>query len=430
MSTFTNTFSKSLFQQGSNLNQIPAILKEASVFYDFKQGANATVLYDKSINARNGTLGTAAAKPEWLKRGLSFFQEGNTLVSVPQSALVSGNNPLTIMVMGKRNQGGLAYGLLFSYNAGGLAYQEPAIYFNTAAIATPQLRRGGGGNLTMTKTVDIERHGIWYEYNPTGTLLTGQVDNDLASIQSLNIGANLAANATNPARIGYQMTGSAYALAIWNKLLTADEKAIAYNYVKDFGKDNNLVVFDGNSLTFGTPNGNTESYPHQMMYAVRSGWDWYNFGVAGQTTTQMSTDFDAQILPLFNATRSKQFLCAWEIGNQLIAIGATQAHTNFKAYCDHARAVLPAGTKIIVANIPPRITSGFNTARATVNALIAANWATYADALVDLASDATIGQDSSTSNATYYQADQIHMTAAGYAIVAGLFKTAFDALNA
>ena len=85
--------------------------------------------------------------------------------------------------------------------------------------------------------------------------------------------------------------------------------------------------------------------------------------------------------------------------------------------------------KVIVATILPRGpgNDANETKRQTVNASIRANYATYADGLVDIGNDATIGQATQNSNTTYYNADQIHPSEAGHAIIAGYMKTATDA---
>ena len=41
-----------------------------------------------------------------------------------------------------------------------------------------------------------------------------------------------------------------------------------------------------------------------------------------------------------------------------------------------------------------------------------------------MGADATIGLAGSEMNTTYYDADRVHMTNAGYAVVAGLVQTA------
>jgi lysophospholipase L1-like esterase len=57
------------------------------------------------------------------------------------------------------------------------------------------------------------------------------------------------------------------------------------------------------------------------------------------------------------------------------------------------------------------------------------NWATYADVIVRIDSNAYIGDAGNPNNTTYYQADKIHLTPAGYSVVAGLVTTAIQGLG-
>jgi lysophospholipase L1-like esterase len=125
--------------------------------------------------------------------------------------------------------------------------------------------------------------------------------------------------------------------------------------------------------------------------------------------------------------RPKAILCAWEITNDLQA-GSTQqqCYDNMKNYCILRRA---AGFKVVVFTCLPRgAAAQFETDRTAINANIVANWATFADALCDVGADATIGVAGSQNNLTYYNADKIHLTDAGYSIVAGLAVAKINSL--
>lgn len=93
-------------------------------------------------------------------------------------------------------------------------------------------------------------------------------------------------------------------------------------------------------------------------------------------------------------------------------------YADLSAYCLDRQAT---GWKVVVASVPAfNQAYGAETRRLAYNALIAGGWAGFADGFVDLGSDATIGVTSAELNATYF-IDQVHLTAAGYAIFATLF---------
>jgi hypothetical protein len=183
-------------------------------------------------------------------------------------------------------------------------------------------------------------------------------------------------------------------------------------------------VGDGNSLTVGAPNGG--DYLTQLVTLLGYQWSSINFGVVGQTTTQMAADAATQIDPLIFDGHQKHILGAWEFTNELgNGVIAVTAYANYVAYC-LARKV--AGWKIVAFTVLPASNAGiivsFETSRQTVNTSIRANWPTFADALADVAANPNIGPAGSETNVTYYAGDNIHLNATGYGIVAGIAKAA------
>ncbi len=190
---------------------------------------------------------------------------------------------------------------------------------------------------------------------------------------------------------------------------------------------NSLVVFDGNSLTAGqgaTSGQNSDPptgtiYPAVCLGYLGSKWMARNFGVSGQTTPDMSADAATQTDPLYSASNTRNVVVGWEITNDLFfGASAADAYTNYVTYCQARQAV---GWRVPAVTVLPRseagTPAGFEADRQTVNANIRANWRSFADSLADIASDSRIGPAGSQTNPTYY-GDLVHLTDAGYAIVA------------
>lgn len=221
--------------------------------------------------------------------------------------------------------------------------------------------------------------------------------------------------------------GVVTALALYDTVLTASQNVKVANSIHyiNTGAYANQVIFDGNSMT----DGSTSSYPATTVAALTGTWYSRNFGVSGQTTTQMISDGVSQIDPFYDSRVTNNVLVAWETTNELkLGVSATDAYNNLVAYC---RARKNAGFKVVVPTILPRSESGtpedFNTKRATVNTNIRNNYASFATAIADVAANTDIGEDGDSENATYY-ADKVHMTTAGYNIVAGIVATAINSL--
>lgn len=180
------------------------------------------------------------------------------------------------------------------------------------------------------------------------------------------------------------------------------------------------IIFDGDSLTVGFGNLNGGSYPVQLLTAL--GFDGYsprNYGVSGQTLAQMEADAATEVDTQFDAARSKNILIAWGGTNDIIfGADATTTYNRMVTYCTNRRA---AGWKVLVCDIIARgnFNAGQNTIKNTVNANLAANWATFADGFAQLSARSEL---SNAANTTYYSADTIHLTDAGYSVVATVLQ--------
>ena len=181
-----------------------------------------------------------------------------------------------------------------------------------------------------------------------------------------------------------------------------------------------LVVFDGCSLVDDAGVARDAGMPAQVMALLPGGLDMKNLGVGGQTTQMMAADAAAEVDPLFAASRRRNILVCWEGTNDLILgtaspYDARQAYRHLAAYC---KARQRAGFRVVICTVLPRGRSAaFYEARNALNAELRAHWRSFADALADVAANMTIGADGAETDATYYR-DTVHLTAAGYAIVA------------
>ncbi len=188
------------------------------------------------------------------------------------------------------------------------------------------------------------------------------------------------------------------------------------------------VIFDGDSLTNGqTGTAFIKGYTDRVMAALTGPTDAYNFAITGQTIPQMDTDAVAQVDGLYDVTLDSNVVVFWAGTNDLSTDSPATVYANIVSYCTARRA---AGFDVAVCTLLPKGASApFETDRQTVNANIRTNWATFADALVDIGADPTIGDPGDQNNGTYYQVDAIHLTEAGQAIVAGLVTTALAGLG-
>lgn len=190
---------------------------------------------------------------------------------------------------------------------------------------------------------------------------------------------------------------------------------------------NSRLVFDGDSNTLGVGTIGGQSYPAQVVAILGGGNPNNNFGVNGKTIVTMIANAPSQIDPLYNAAHGRDtVICEGGSNDIAFATGqATTTYNNIVIYCNARRAV---GWRTYVMTILPRsdvgIQPNFEVDRQAINADIRANWNTFADGLIDIAANTSIGDTGDETNTQYYASDRVHINSAGSAIVAGLAVTA------
>jgi hypothetical protein len=165
-----------------------------------------------------------------------------------------------------------------------------------------------------------------------------------------------------------------------------------------------------------------------------------NQGVSGQAMSGMITTAASVVDPAFgNNTRR---LVAWG-GTNDVAVNFQTGATVYGNVTTYLNARSAAGWKTVVIGMMPRGAGAgafFETQRTTINNSFRADFptataftnvftgTTFPNAVfVDIGADATLGPAGAELNTTYF-GDQIHLTNAGYAIVAAYVKNALTLL--
>lgn len=186
------------------------------------------------------------------------------------------------------------------------------------------------------------------------------------------------------------------------------------------GPVNRIFLVMSNSLTDGgnfLANDPKLAWPYQCFLG-QAWWDRYwNLGIGGATTPELSTWFSSQWHSLISMGITKKVAVIWEGRNDIVTNGASAAvaWANTAALAD---LVTAAGWEVILIDLLPAADL-LEATRTAYNGLAAANFATHAHALVQLSADLVIGQAGQNLSPVNYQADHIHLTAAGMVIVAG-----------
>lgn len=186
-------------------------------------------------------------------------------------------------------------------------------------------------------------------------------------------------------------------------------------------------MFEGDSITAGGYT-NPSNYPALAFAAVAPSFTYtreVNTAINGSVTADCVSRESAD--NAFLAPTLQKSILSVLIGHNDLANGRTvlQLETDITTYC---QAMQAAGWKVVVSTLlPSTIVVGFNALRNTFNTWLRANYLSFANALADPASDATIGTDASASNTTYY-VDGTHPTTAAGPFLYPYFSTAILSL--
>ena len=181
------------------------------------------------------------------------------------------------------------------------------------------------------------------------------------------------------------------------------------------------IFFDGNSLSnfAGGSVANGFEYPMSAYTSLTVGTRpvFHPCGVGSKRTATLTTDFLTKILPLSAPSDIVVFM---EITNESRdGLAAQTMIDNVQAYCLQARSY---GLKVIVCTCPAGKLSGDPadtvTRELAANVILRATWSTFADKLADVGAVTQFDSQADITNTTYYNVDQLHLTSAGYVLVA------------
>lgn len=402
-------------------------------------GANGDAIAsvaDASGSGNTATQGTAAAKPTlkiWNGVRRLYFDGGDSLVT-PSFLDSSYNTALTVFVLSEPINGLVYFRISGShstlfFSSGDAATTDFNGFFSHTPLSVDESR---------TPIVITNRALEVFRYNGT-TITTRRNGSQTTAAATGNHGLNgsLTIGAYAPGGLGWIGWIDQYLIykrALSDAEILQVEAAIAYTTsvgTRASGAGTRQVACDGNSLTQGA--GGQTPYPTQLATLLGAGWNVVNYGVGGQEAWEMSNDATTTVDTQFALSATKCVSVAWEgiIGLRL----QTPVEVVYAHLVDYCRGRRMVGWQVLVLTVLPSSGTGtpvgFEAARLSLNTLIRTNWATFADGLVDVTTDARIGDPGDELDTTYYLDEaglHVHLTTAGYAIIAEAVQAAIAAL--
>lgn len=198
-----------------------------------------------------------------------------------------------------------------------------------------------------------------------------------------------------------------------------------------------IITCEGDSLTQGIPGTVANSWPSQLAGAIGAN----NFRVdtnlatrayigsvdktadilirnvarSGATLSDMTADAADQVDNEFNSDKTNILVFYGGINNFGLDSEAT-IEAAIQTYCEDRKTANP-NLQICICTFADAVS--YTTKVNNVNTWLRANYTDFADYIADLN-----GPLNDHTNLTYYDADGLHMTTAGYTIIAGIVQTA------
>lgn len=190
------------------------------------------------------------------------------------------------------------------------------------------------------------------------------------------------------------------------------------------------VAAYGNSLYYGSPEniGKSDVWTQVQKMVPTILFNISNVGTPSITTVGLNSSISTVLQPRLDFGYKQNIVFVMEGTNDINLNNANSyvAYTHLVQLCNNIKAIT-GSPKVIISTIMPFSVSSKDSIRTAVNSLIMANWATFADSVIDIASDPNFNSYSSVNNRAIYYKDGVHLTPEGYNIYA---KKVYDVLMA
>ena len=218
----------------------------------------------------------------------------------------------------------------------------------------------------------------------------------------------------------FQPQGSYKDVLAWNRALSDSEitdtlLAWARQQRGVVTSHTRQLIVVGDSISVGV--GSTVNRGWVRRLSLSSGTLLRMMSQSSVTLSTLEASYATSIAPFYDAGLDNILVVF--AGTNDIAGGASQGDT-YDKLVDLCNAAQTTGFKVVVVTSLPRGGSTYS----TYNGSITTNWATFADAVVDLPADSRLDD---SSDATYF-VDGIHPTNAGHAAIAELIQPKIDGL--
>ena len=278
-------------------------------------------------------------------------------------------------------------------------------------------------------------HLVWCSYN--GSLIKLGVDDILIEQTEISVAAvnalDFALGEVNSAASLFYPGNMKY-IAKYDEILTQANLKALREYGRGLGEAGSLdtvLVIEGDSISdysfynFIYPTKYVTSLP-EKVYCICPATSGSTIATA---TAQRATWVDSVCASPGSDYSRRRILSIFLGANDALTYWSAQAWCDaLEVYVNARKAAQNAGDKIIVCTLLPNQNPGFNARRNAINAILA-TWvgSGKCDALADFASEATVGVDAASANATYYP-DGVHPSNATHTLLGPIHQAAVESV--
>ena len=420
----------------------PQPIAGALADYDFLQGAGTT-LTDISGNGNNGTFGSGSNAPTWTSKGLQFGLTQNVILPAALNAarsftfvfyaqgpaLLNANNvPNGDITLLTSSLGAAGTNLIMSDGQG----SNPAIVPSVIAA----------GSFTTQSNFPISGFNVL-----TYTLGTGGGDTDHIYLNGSELGyGNLHGSFGNQtsgflylgtSNISYFVNegfvGPYYRVVVESQEDTPAQVQTMYqNMLADMNtrgvpttpipinSGNPVLLAAGDSITYGyeLPNPSTQAWVENLALTNQPAYSIVNGGIPNISAHSLAGAEPNRIAPYCKTAQGPGVAILFAGTNDVDSFSSSPAST-LASIETWVTKVKSAGCLTFVGTMLSRQSPGGDTNKDALDALILSSVkAAGADGVIDFAANPLLGADGASTNATYFNSDNIHPTAAGHLLLA------------
>ncbi|MEE4276324.1 MAG: hypothetical protein V2J16_10720 [Thermoleophilia bacterium] len=187
-----------------------------------------------------------------------------------------------------------------------------------------------------------------------------------------------------------------------------------------------MLVWDGGSIIGGAGSTAGMDVARQTMRLIPRACRSRESVSGNALIKDMVAEAEAEVDTWFDS-RADVDACIAMPGSADLRAGRTPAgvYRDVVTYCRARRA---KGFSVVVVTLLPRTTpAAFEQLRQRYNRLLRENWVSFCDGLADVAADGRIGDCGDNLDRTYYRKDGVHLTDAGYGVMASVVAPVLSA---